>query len=1101
MLVNYDIAINSLQWYNVYTYLVSYSKCNGDHYKYDNIMKNSRGTFLPEIDEFEGHAILLIDNKGYLKTRDIRNGQTNNDSPDVITEKNFRVFYTEEDQENGLPEKLINDATENGCAIYDGWSVNKSGAKFWSNTIITALYNKGGGLTGFSKVTRKVTIKKQPDETDEENKDKSILSQLKDESKKPDADLAGKNEKEKRADVLNSVKKELVFQNEEKGKRAAELIIANKELAFLNSEKEKRAEELVIAYKELALKDDEKEKRAEELSIANKELVYQDEEKEKRAAELIIANKELVYQNKEKEKRAAELIIANKELAFQNDEKEKRAAELIIANKELVFQNDEKEKRAAELIIANKELVFQNEEKENRAAELIIANKELVFQNDEKEKRAAELIIANKELVFQNDEKEKRAAELINANKELAYQNEEKEKRAAELINANRLYAFLSQINQTIVHSKNEQIIFKETCRIAVDYGKFKVAWFCTIDTTNKRLILNEACGMEHADIIRLTKTSYRPADAVGIAIQTGKCFVCNDIEHDPAMFKWKLLASERNWQSCMVLPIRKSGIVASIFTIVSSERNFFNSQEIDLLDEASGDISFALDVFEKEKHREEMEAKVIHSELSLKQAQSISHFGNWELDFISGNAEWSEEACRIYGFDPCNEQQSNESWESYIHPEDREHAVKLIKEGRDTLSSFSFQHRIVRKDRTIRHIDFQARYKFNSDGHPTGINCVAHDITEIKEVENSLAQSESNLRQIMDLIPQSIFAKDYKGKFVFVNKSFAALYGYTPNELINKSANGTIPANNDTDQYQQEDCDVIVTGKSKIIPEVNFTDHNGNKHLFHIVKVPFTVAGTHERAVLGIILDITEQKQAETERTKMVADIVQRNNNLEQFSYIVSHNLRAPVANILGLTNVIETIGLDKDEENKVIGHISKAAKNLDTVIRDINYILELKHEVSEKKQRVQFSHLLDEIKSGIGSIIKEDHVSIISDFSATDEILTIKSYLHSIFYNLISNSIKYRQNDIAPVIEITSAILKNKIQLTFKDNGLGINMKRKGKEVFGLYKRFHDHVEGKGMGLFMVKTQVETLGGTITIASEVNKGTEFTIEFEINT
>ena len=76
-----------------------------------------------------------------------------------------------------------------------------------------------------------------------------------------------------------------------------------------------------------------------------------------------------------------------------------------------------------------------------------------------------------------------------------------------------------------------------------------------------------------------------------------------------------------------------------------------------------------------------------------------------------------------------------------------------------------------------------------------------------------------------------------------------------------------------------------------------------------------------------------------------------------------MSHNLRAPVANILGLTNVIETIGFEKDEEDKVIGYISKAAQNLDTVIRDINYILELKHEVSEKKQRCEFSTLLDEV------------------------------------------------------------------------------------------------------------------------------------------
>jgi signal transduction histidine kinase len=84
-----------------------------------------------------------------------------------------------------------------------------------------------------------------------------------------------------------------------------------------------------------------------------------------------------------------------------------------------------------------------------------------------------------------------------------------------------------------------------------------------------------------------------------------------------------------------------------------------------------------------------------------------------------------------------------------------------------------------------------------------------------------------------------------------------------------------------------------------------------------------------------------------------------------------------------------------------------------------------------------------------------------------------------------------------VALVIDISSGKSDDKIQLVFKDNGLGIDLDKKGDQVFKLYKRFHSHVEGKGVGLFMVKTQVETLGGTISISSEVNKGTEFSIEF----
>ena len=111
----------------------------------------------------------------------------------------------------------------------------------------------------------------------------------------------------------------------------------------------------------------------------------------------------------------------------------------------------------------------------------------------------------------------------------------------------------------------------------------------------------------------------------------------------------------------------------------------------------------------------------------------------------------------------------------------------------------------------------------------------------------------------------------------------------------------------------------------------------------------------------------------------------------------------------------------------------------------------------------------------------------------------LTIKSYLYSVFYNLISNSIKYRKPDEKPVIRIASAQTGTHIELLFSDNGIGIDVERYRSDLFGLYKRFHNHAEGKGMGLYMVKSQVETMGGRITMTSKVNVGTKFKIDFDV--
>jgi PAS domain S-box-containing protein len=249
---------------------------------------------------------------------------------------------------------------------------------------------------------------------------------------------------------------------------------------------------------------------------------------------------------------------------------------------------------------------------------------------------------------------------------------------------------------------------------------------------------------------------------------------------------------------------------------------------------------------------------------------------------------------------------------------------------------------------------------------------------------------------------------------------------------------------------------------------------------------------------LFGIVQDITERKLAEMERTKMVNELMLRNKDLEQFAYIISHNLRAPVANILGAANELKVPGLSAEEKDLLGQGLNESVSRLDNVVKDLNYILQVKHNINEPKEKVCFSELVDEIKISVKNLIDKEHIEIKYDFSEIDELLTIKSYLYSIFYNLISNSIKYRQQQVPNVIEIKSHSEKNKLQLVFSDNGTGIDLEKRGDQVFGLYKQFHANTEGKGMGLFMVKTQVETLGGKISVKSGINKGTEFKIEFE---
>ncbi len=490
-----------------------------------------------------------------------------------------------------------------------------------------------------------------------------------------------------------------------------------------------------------------------------------------------------------------------------------------------------------------------------------------------------------------------------------------------------------------------------------------------------------------------------------------------------------------------------------------------------------------------------EGENKLKHTAMRLQQAQAIAHIGSWEHDLRTDKLEWSDEAQRIYGLDPVNGIKTFQDWKKFIHPEDFEQVMDWIRKSAEGLASIASDYRVIRKDGAVRHIYAQFEHELNSEGKAIGRYGIMHDITEMKEAELALIQSEANLRLIMDSIPQSISVRNLDGEFVFVNKRLAELYGTTPETLIGQSIRSVIPKENDEEEFVNRDREIICTGQIKILPDMHFTDATGFKRIFHITKVPYTLAG-NEKAILGIGTEITHQKQAEAERMKMMADIVQRNRDLEQFSYIVSHSLRAPVANIMGITDLVRSGDLAEDEFDFLLDGLKESVKKLDDVVMDLNEITQLSHTISEFREEVNFPDLLADVRNGIGNLVSKYEVSIDADFHEVTSFHTVHKYMHSIFHNLITNSIKYKKTGCPLVCNIRSKRNHDNVELFFKDNGAGLDLSKTGDQVFDLYKRYHLGAAGsKSMGLFMVKTQVEDLGGQISVTSEINKGTEFKI------
>jgi signal transduction histidine kinase len=222
--------------------------------------------------------------------------------------------------------------------------------------------------------------------------------------------------------------------------------------------------------------------------------------------------------------------------------------------------------------------------------------------------------------------------------------------------------------------------------------------------------------------------------------------------------------------------------------------------------------------------------------------------------------------------------------------------------------------------------------------------------------------------------------------------------------------------------------------------------------------------------------------------------ELVKHNNELLQFSFTVSHNLRGPVARMMGLMNLIH-VNEKPEEKEYLIDLLQKSTLELDVILKDLNLIIDSRNNLYKVREKIYFE---DEWKKSL--YLLNDYVksgySIEADFSEAPFVFSVRAMLQNILYNLVSNAIKYRSFERDLKVKVSSHRMGNAIVINIQDNGLGIDLANHNENIFKLYKRFHTHVTGKGLGLYLVKTQLDALGGYIDVKSQLNVGTTFTVK-----
>ncbi|PIQ22501.1 MAG: histidine kinase [Cytophagales bacterium CG18_big_fil_WC_8_21_14_2_50_42_9] len=459
------------------------------------------------------------------------------------------------------------------------------------------------------------------------------------------------------------------------------------------------------------------------------------------------------------------------------------------------------------------------------------------------------------------------------------------------------------------------------------------------------------------------------------------------------------------------------------------------------------------------------------------------------------------------YEFTHFTEAESlGKGWKKALHPDDIAKVKAIYNDGLSREVSFSIDYRIQRFDGVYRWMAANASPRFDAQGEFRGYIGSITDITERKEAEKRLMENAELLNQIFVQVPAIVaIIRASDQVYIQANPIFRKLHGNRP--LIGHNIREANPDLERQGFFRQIEK-VIATGKPFIRKEVPVTFENADKPYmgyFNLIFQPLYTDQNQLDAILLFSVEVTELVVSRTqlqetnlELSRTNEELRRTNIDLDNFVYTASHDLKSPIANLEGLTNDLQYTlqGRIKADEKFLLELLSGSINKLKRTIQDLSDISKVQKEVNEDVEPLQFAEVINDVLADIQNRVNKSGAQIILDLDVP-QIKYIRKNLRSILYNLISNAIKYQSPDREPVIKIGTSALDNYICLTIADNGLGIRTDQHHK-LFGMFKRVHTHVEGSGIGLYIVKRIVENYGGKIEMESTENVGTTFRIYFE---
>lgn len=359
------------------------------------------------------------------------------------------------------------------------------------------------------------------------------------------------------------------------------------------------------------------------------------------------------------------------------------------------------------------------------------------------------------------------------------------------------------------------------------------------------------------------------------------------------------------------------------------------------------------------------------------------------------------------------------------------------------------------------------------------------------------------NFKKVEDVLYRKIFnyAKggisivSLKGEWVKVNQSLVQLLGYPEEELYTMAFQ---------DITHKDDLEKDINLMHQLL-NGEIENYQMEKRYFHkdghIVWVLLTVSLVRDENndplyFISQITDISDQKSASW-RFKFLMNVIKgQNKTLKDFTYIATHDIRTHIGNLSSISEFLED-EFPNLTESENFEMLKESISNLKATIEHLSQI---KIDKSIKEQNLEVL-LLDTYVTNatynVNAIAKRENCTIINNVESGIKVMGTEAYLDSIILNFLTNAIKYKSLDRNPIIELSTEIKNQYVVLTIKDNGVGIDLSKNGSKLFTLNGTFNNHHDSRGVGLFITKNHIESLGGKIEVESELNKGTSFSLYF----